>query len=89
MIANRDIMRVVLLDRRTIQPLTKEFYAPCVAELVASDLFECVFLEDDEYGNDFFCRGGNKRRLLRVQKETVDLAMVSVPRPRDSAWIDL
>ncbi len=54
MIANYDILRAVLQERRTIQPLTKEFYAPCVAELIASDLFECVFLEDDEYGNDFF-----------------------------------
>jgi hypothetical protein len=27
-------------------------------------------------------RGGNKRRLLRVQKETVDLPMVSVPGSR-------
>lgn len=56
MIPNRDILRAILVERpvQTIDVLTEEFYASCVAELKASKLFECVFLDDDSTGDSFF-----------------------------------
>jgi hypothetical protein len=56
MIPNRDILQAVLIEPpiQTIDALTEEFYASCVAELKASELFECVLLDDAFTGNTFF-----------------------------------
>lgn len=56
MIPNRDILQAVLIERpvQTIEVLTEEFYSSCVAELKASKLFECVFLDDNSTGDSFF-----------------------------------
>ena len=49
-------MQAILVERpvQTIALLTEEFYAPCVAELTASPLFECIYLDDSSTGDSFF-----------------------------------
>jgi hypothetical protein len=72
MIPNRDILRAVLIERpvRTLEVLTEESYASCVAELKASRLFECVSLDGHFTGDSFFSYfifpGDN--RSLRVRE---------------------